>query len=105
MECVDSIVPPPFFFRRGGGECGYGWEWWGVVDGVGVGYLDAGDLVVLALALFSDGSQWEENRFQWIRERAKGRRRGGREVGRKVGYVRRMQDFAPAAGEEGDCHL
>ena len=24
---------------------------------------------------------------------------------RKVGYVRRMQDFAPAAGEEGDCDL
>ena len=28
---------PPSCFRRGGGECGYGWEWWGVVDGVGVG--------------------------------------------------------------------
>ena len=27
------------------------------------------------------------------------------EEGRKVGYVRRMQDFAPAAGEEGDCDL
>ena len=69
--------------------CGWIWLGWWVEDLDTGGFVCVGSLACLVVSEVVDAEGKEE-----------GKRRRRARV-----YLRRLQDFAPAAGEEGDCDL